>query len=462
MVDERIKVYHRAALAMRHGEFDIHVPVVGDDEVAELGSALQELGRVMEKKFEEINTLSTVTEQINSGVVLDEVLDHVYKSFRSFIPYDRIGFSLLEENGKVVRARWARSESPTMHITRGYSAPLKGSSLLQIIETGQPRILNDLQQYLADHPDSDSTRRIVAEGMMSSLTCPLVALGKRIGFMFFTSAQKDTYRDLHTALFLQIAGQLSMIVEKGRMYQQLLELGELKNKFLGMAAHDLRNPLAALKMTNEMLLGGDFGPISDSAAEFVRESLRACNSMLLLINDLLDMSAIESGLLKLNLKETDLLEFLAGCVQTNAMTASKKSIQITVSPVSPRPHVYIDAERLKQVMNNLLTNAIKYSRPGTAVTVGVSAKEQEVCVSVEDHGQGIAPDDMPKLFQDFSKTKTRPTAGESSTGLGLAIARRIVQAHGGNIWAASEIGKGSTFSFRIPVAADKRQEPIAL
>jgi signal transduction histidine kinase len=456
MVDERIGLYRQAALAMRHGEFDFEVPVVGDDDIAKLGSALQELGKVMEKKFEEIDTLSRVTEQINSGLVLEEVLDHVYTSFRSFIPFDRIGFSLLEEDGQVVRARWARSESPAMQITKGYSAPLKGSSLQQIMETGQPRILNDLPQYLAAHPGSDSTRRIVAEGMMSSLTCPLIALGKKIGFMFFTSARKNTYQGIHTAVFLQIAGQLSVIVEKGRMYQQLLELNELKNKFLGMAAHDLRNPLAALRMTVDMLLEGDFGPISEPAREIIQESQRSCNSMLLLINDLLDMSAIESGLLKLNPKETDLGEFLLGCVQLNAHAAAKKSIRVTVDAVQGCPKVYVDVERLKQVMNNLLTNAIKYSPLGTAVAVEVYVKGQEVCVSVQDHGQGIAPDDMSKLFKDFSKTKTRPTAGEESTGLGLAIARRIVETHGGKIWATSESGKGSTFSFTVPIAAGER------
>jgi len=455
MVDERIKLYRQAALAMRRGEFDFDVPVVGDDEVAKLGSALQELGRVMERKFEEVNTLSLVTEQINAGLVLDEVLDHVYTSFRSFIPYDRIGFSLLEEDGRIVRARWARSEAPVMRITGGYAAPMKGSSLQEIIDTGQPRILNDLPQYLSDHPDSDSTRRIVEEGMKSSLTCPLVALGKKIGFMFFSSVQKDTYRDIHTALFLQIAGQLSIIVEKGRMYQQLLELNDLKNKFLGMAAHDLRSPIAGIKMANEMLLDGSFGALNDMARQFIQESQRSCSGMLSLINDLLSMNAIESGHLKLNPERTDLAEFLKSLIQLNSPAAIRKSIRIEFAAQGTVPPVYVDAERLKQVVNNLLTNAIKYSGSHTVVSVGVAATEKEVEISVTDQGQGIAPDDMSKLFKEFSKTRAKPTAGEESTGLGLAIARRIVEAHGGKIWAHSELGKGSTFAFTVPVADAK-------
>jgi signal transduction histidine kinase len=451
MTDERIVRYRDAAVAMKQGEFDVKIPVSGEDEVAQLGKALQELGEVMERKFEEVSTLSQVTERINAGLVLDEVLDHVYRSFDAFIPYDRIGFSLIDEEEKKVTARWARSKAETMMITGGYSALLEESSLEEIIRTGRPRILNDLEAYLEAHPNSDSTRRVVAEGMRSSLTCPLTAMGKKVGFMFFSSMQKNRYRDVHTALFQQIAGQLSVIVEKGRMYQQLLELNELKNKFLGMAAHDLRNPIAGINMINEMLINGDVGPISDKAKQFLVESQKACGSMLALINDLLSMNAIESGHLKLILEPTNVVQFVQAAILMNTPAATRKSIRIEMQAKDATLTSCIDKERLKQVVNNLLTNAIKYSMPGTVVSVGVASAEKEAQVSVTDQGQGIARDDMPKLFKEFSKTRAKPTAGEESTGLGLAIARRIVEAHGGKIWAESELGKGSTFSFTIPM-----------
>lgn len=455
MSDERITKYREAALAMKQGEFDVKIPVSGEDEVAQLGKALRELGEVMERKFEEVSTLSQVTERINAGLVLDEVLDHVYRSFDAFIPYDRIGFSLIDDEGKKVTARWARSRAQTMMITGGYSALLEGSSLEEIIRTGQPRILNDLEAYLEAHPSSDSTRRIVAEGMRSSLTCPLTAMGKKVGFMFFSSMEKNTYRDAHTALFQQIAGQLSVIVEKGRMYQQLLELNELKNKFLGMAAHDLRNPIAGINMINEMLINGDVGPISDKAKDFLEESQRACAGMLMLINDLLSMNAIESGHLKLNLEPVDLPEFVQAAIHMNNPAAQRKSIRIEYGTKGQIPLACVDKERLKQVVNNLLTNAIKYSNSGTTVTVTVALHDNDIEVSVTDQGQGIAPDDMPKLFKEFSKTRAKPTAGEESTGLGLAIARRIVEAHGGKIWAVSELRKGSTFSFTVPQLSEQ-------
>jgi diguanylate cyclase (GGDEF)-like protein len=154
------------------------------------------------------------------------VLDHVYENFFSLIPYDRIGLALLEEGRAVVRAHWARSEATEIKLPLGYSASLANSSLAEIILTGKPRILNDLESYLESHPQSDSTRRIVAEGMRSSLTCPLMAKGEPFGFLFFSSMTKNTYTGDHQELFLQIAGQLAVILEKSRLYENLLRLTE--------------------------------------------------------------------------------------------------------------------------------------------------------------------------------------------------------------------------------------------
>lgn len=235
MRDARLVRYREATTAMKEGQFRVAIPRDGEDDVAALGNALADLSTTLEARFQEVNTLSKVTEKINAGLILDEVLNYVFESFWSIIPYDRIGLSLLEQNGTVVRARWARSDAPVMKITKGYSGSLQGSSLQRILETGQPRILNDLRQYLAEHPASESTRLIVEEGMRSSLTCPLIAAGKPIGFIFFSSMEAQAFKNAHIEIFLQIAGELSMMVEKARLYE---ELHALKGKSEGAAAQD--------------------------------------------------------------------------------------------------------------------------------------------------------------------------------------------------------------------------------
>ena len=226
MNDPRVERYRRATEAMQAGQFDVPIPIGEPDEVSRLGVALQGLAQTLETRTEQAAKLAAMTQKVNEGLVLEDVLDLVYESFRSLIPYDRIGLSLMAQEGHIVRARWARSEAREIKLRAGYAATLGGSSLEKIIKTGQPRILNDLEDYLEKHPESDSTSKIVAEGMRSSLTCPLIALGKPFGFLFFSSMRKNAYNEIHQGLFLEIAGQLSVILEKSRLYQDLLTATE--------------------------------------------------------------------------------------------------------------------------------------------------------------------------------------------------------------------------------------------
>jgi diguanylate cyclase (GGDEF)-like protein len=227
---------------MRRGRYDISIPHDSDDDVALLGKAIADLASDLAKKFVELDRLSTITEGANAELVLEDVLNFLYDSFRTVIPYDRIGLALLEDEGPIVRARWARTDAKEVFLKEGYAAQLKGSSLEEVIRIGKPRILNDLESYLRDHPWSESTRRIVQEGMRSSLTCPLKALGKPVGFIFFSSRNTHTYAEEHQDLFLRIAGEISMILEKSRLYQKVVDLNqrllETQSELEHQATHD--------------------------------------------------------------------------------------------------------------------------------------------------------------------------------------------------------------------------------
>jgi signal transduction histidine kinase len=452
VTDPRIPKYREAALEMSRGEFQVEIPLGAEDEVSHLGEALLGLGRTLERKFEEMTRLVLVTEKINAGLLLDEVLNHIFESFRPIIPYDRIGFSVLDDGGEIVRALWSRSDAPVMRITDNYAAPLEGSSLERVIETCRPRILNDLVQHLRDHPESNSTRLIVEEGIRSSLTCPLIAMNRPVGFLFFSSLETNTYRDVHVEIFLQIAGQLSMILEKSRLYQQLLELNDLKNTFLGMAAHDLRNPLSTIQGYTTLLLAGSVGEVPESHRHIFRQMLRSCDTMLDLIEEFLDVSAIESGKLELEIQRGHMGEVLEECRSALRLVAESKSIGLEVDVPADLPQVPMDPRRVHQVVCNLVGNALKFSFPGTTVTLRARREGEEMRVSVADQGQGIPAEEITRLFTEFGRTSVRPTAGERSTGLGLAIVKRLVEAHGGRIWVQSEEGEGSTFSFSLPLS----------
>lgn len=221
---ERLTAYASAVRAMRQGEFDIAIPADGDDDpLNRLGRELNDLAGWLDRRFAEFVRMRKVAEHVAGGVRVDDTLERIYESFHALIPFNRIGCALLTDDGTAVRAHWGRSDRPQI-LLRGFTAPLAGSSLEQILQTGQPRILNDLEAYLAEHPGSVSTRLILEEGIRSSLTCPLVAQGRPVGFLFFSSVETNAYRDVHQDVFLHIAGQLSALIEKSRLYQQILDL----------------------------------------------------------------------------------------------------------------------------------------------------------------------------------------------------------------------------------------------
>lgn len=461
--DGRISKYIEITERISQGDFDLDIPMMPPDDVGRLGLALREMARSLERRYRAMQRLSQIMAQINAGLLLDEVLENIYEGFRSIIPYNRISLSLIEEDGQTVRAYWAKSDRSEVHLQEGYSTPLAESSLRTILETGQPRILNDLAAYYAQKPTSESTRLILAEGIRSSLTCPLIANGVPVGFLFFSSIYPNAYTGAHVEIFQQIAGQLSVIVEKGhlvselaaqkqaieRQNEELHSLNELRSRFLGIAAHDLRGPITNIQMAVQYIADATV-PVSEEEHAFLLEAInRQTNYMLELINDLLDVSQIESGQLELHVESVHLGCFLAEAVQWHTSVAATKRASVVLVD---RPDVILraDPDRLRQVMDNLISNAVKYGPMGGTVTVRAEPLEGCWRVSVQDEGPGIREEERERLFQYFGRLSSRPTGGEKSTGLGLAITRRVVEAHGGTIGVESEPGCGSTFWFTLP------------
>jgi signal transduction histidine kinase len=370
----------------------------------------------------------------------------------------------MEDGGRILRARWAKTDRTDLKLCIGYSAPMQNSSLLQILATREPRIINDLQEYLAQKPASESTRLIVEEGYRSSLTCPLVANGVAVGFMFFSSIQPNQYAHEHVEIFKQIADQLSVIVEKGRLVSELAEknqqielqneelkrLNYLKNFFLGMAVHDLKNPITNIQLISDVMLGDDGKPLTPAEQrDFMKDINQQSRYMSELINDILSVAEIEAGQLKLVPVEFDLGFFLSEAVRRYRKLAEPKGTRI-MQEGEPTGRLRGDPQRLRQVIDNLISNAVKYSPAGSVVRVRALQTASGWRVEVQDEGPGIQDKDRPRLFQDFARLSARPTGGEKSTGLGLAISRRIVEAHGGKIGADNQAQNGTIFWFELP------------
>jgi signal transduction histidine kinase len=283
----------------------------------------------------------------------------------------------------------------------------------------------------------------------------LLAVADRTGSAPFTD------EDLN--LLLALAGQATIAVENLRLHDEikkantlLQEYDRLKSEFVGIVAHDFRRPLMAIRGFAELVLEeGDLPP--ETRREFMRTVISETDHLALLANDTLLITQIETGQLSFNFREIDVGPFLLEGVP---LGLSDHSVLMDVPSSFPR--IWADPDRLRQALTNLLSNAVKYSPSGGSIVVRVRERgTKHVVIEVIDHGLGIPPEQVGKLFQKFARVRTEEHLKASGTGLGLYICRLIVEGHGGQIWVESEVGKGSTFGMSLPVDARLAQRTPA-
>ncbi len=244
---------------------------------------------------------------------------------------------------------------------------------------------------------------------------------------------------------------LNMHREIAKKNLELEKLNEEKNKFLRIAAHDLRNPISAILSFSVLLMEETWTRLDENEKEFLNIIKDSGEFMLKLLNELLDLSIIESGNLHLNLEEIEITDLIYRNIALNRIIAEKKNINILFTSGFAKQRVKVDPVKTEQVLNNLISNAIKFSHTGKEIVVSADLKDDVCQIAVSDQGQGIPPADQQKLFQPFAKRSVLSTAGERSTGLGLSIVKKIVEGHGGKIWVESEVGKGTTFFVTFPL-----------
>jgi len=448
MTDPRISQYQHAVLAMERGDFHQQIAAGPGDEVGQLGRALAALGRTLERRCDDLKVLVRITERINAGVILDEVMDKVYRSFRPIIPFDRLSLALLDPERKILTVRWTRTEAKEVFLGNGYWGPVEGSSLKAVMESRKPRILNDLTEYLALHPQSESTRLIVQEGMRSSLTCPLVALGRTIGMVFFTAIARDSYREAHQEFFLQLAGQFALIVEKSHLYQELREMTDTRDRFLGVAAYDLFQPLTAGAGLLELLASQKLGTMNEDQLAVVRQVVDSHAELWEKVRGLLDVNTIASGEPRLQLQEVDCDSLLDRVRQSCAVAAASRSVRLVLEPAAGPLPVRADPKRMLQVLENLVFNAIRCFAGEGRISLACAGAGAFAEIRVTSHGLGLADKELPRLL-----TLTPPDeagAGPAScTGMGMAVTRKLLEAHGGSFHVESE-GGGTVCTIRLP------------
>lgn len=405
---------------------------------------LLEFGRIMRE----------VNRKLNKGVAGDQVLDFLFDSLHPVLIFDRMSIALLEDGGRRVRTRWVKTTGSLTHLSDHYEAPLAGSSLEEVLRTGLPRVIDDLEVYCREHPESVSTRLALAEGIRSNLACPLVENSRRIGFIFFSSGKPHTFSSLNPDLFMDIAEELSLIVERGHL-REFFDENVSRVRTLRTVLHDLRGPLSVIHGLIEISRQEPWFNDLDAEAKEIFSSLgRNADFMISLLEDLDRWGSCPDSEFQDEMESVDLRRACGEWSAYGQVLASRKGIDFEsrLSPDLPQTAL-LNPKRLRQVMENLFANAVKFSFPKSRIFFEVEPCDGSLVFRVTDQGLGIPQEEIPLLFRDFSKTSARPTAGETSTGLGLAIVRKIVELHQGTVGVKSEVGRGSTFWFSIPLRA---------
>ncbi|WP_437641716.1 ATP-binding protein [Sorangium sp. So ce854] len=248
----------------------------------------------------------------------------------------------------------------------------------------------------------------------------------------------------------RLSGLTAQVEALDRENQGLAEQNRRSHELVGIAAHDLRNPIAAIQWFSTMLLAGP-AAASDDVQRHVLKIRSNAEFTLQLLEDLLDVTTLEHGSVALRVQDADLRDLVAAAVALNEHSAGRKGIAVAIDLPDDLPPIRCDAERIEQVLSNLLSNAFKFSHPGTTVTVSARPLGEAVEVAVDDQGLGIRPEEISGLFCKFRRTSTRSTGGEKSTGLGLSICKHLVERHGGAIRVESALGRGTRVSFTLPL-----------
>ena len=419
----------------------------------ELFSALQARSAELARKVDELEALAEIGMAISSTLDPDEVLTTIIEHAVELSGAD--GGSLMEydEASKLFRVRTTYGTSSVVlerlkrlriHADRS----LVGTAAASDVPVQVPDLAlveRDLHlQVLFD------------AGWRSLVAIPLVRPDRVVGVLVVRRLTTGAFDDETCGMLTTFASQSAIALTNARLHEQLeLQRRELarvsqhKSEFLASMSHELRTPLNAVIGFSEVLLERMFGELNERQADYVQDILDAGRHLLALLNDVLDLSKVEAGRMELEMSTFPTAETVESVVALLRERAGQHAVELRVDLSRAPELVVADELRFKQVLVNLIGNAVKFTPAGGSVTVAAEARYGELVVTVTDTGVGIPESDQARIFDSFQQG-TRSASSSEGTGLGLTLTRRIVELHGGRLWLESEVGRGSTFGLALP------------
>lgn len=376
----------------------------------------------------------------------EEILKALYRQFRR-------SYQVYTANSAAEGLR-IMTETPIQVIISDQRMPgMNGAEFFGKVKTEYPDAMRllltgyaDIQAMIAAINDGNIYRYIVKPWDPVELDTVVREAFERYTLIVQNRRLMTELREANTLLEQRVAERTQELEAANLMLKEMIAQ---RDSLLGMAAHDLRTPITVLQGFTELLLDPRTPP--SEFPEFVGIIRDTTRDMLVLLDNILDITAIQAGRLTLRPVDTDVYVLIDKVCKLNRRVGERKGIMLKTQIDIERPIYTFDAQRIEQVLNNLLSNAFKFSESDTEVTVVVSQRSEEwLRFEVIDQGQGIKADELEHIFAPFQRGSSKPTRDEPSTGLGLSICKRLVELHGGTIGAESELSVGSRFYFALP------------
>jgi signal transduction histidine kinase/CheY-like chemotaxis protein len=426
---------------------------------------LQERSAQLAQSVDELEALGEISQAVGSSLDLDEVLTTIVTRAAELSGAD--GGSIFEfepDAARFVLRTCAGTGDELLADLRRLRIGLDETFVGEAAARGEVRQSPDLDAEPAD-PYVDTLRR---HGWRSMVAVPLRREQEIIGALVVRRRAPFTLPDATVDLLETLASQSVVAIHNARVYGQLEQktrelevVSQHKSEFLASMSHELRTPLNAVIGFSDVLLDRMFGELNERQDEYVRDIRSSGRHLLELINEILDLSKVEAGQMELDLGPVSLPNLIDHGVAMVRERASRHGIALE-SAIDPALGTTMGDElKLKQVVLNLLTNAVKFTPDGGSVRISARCGDDEALVSVSDTGVGIAAADQQRIFEAFQRGDRATRTNTEGTGLGLTLSKRIVELHGGRIWMESELGAGSTFAFAIPLIRAERPRAAA-
>jgi signal transduction histidine kinase len=407
--------------------------------------------QIGELSVPELRALATINQKISGMATLEELIDFLFESTVDIFPCDRIGIVFIEDDGARLVSRYVVANYAPLLLGADYTRDLDGSSLERVVNQGRPRIINDLEAYVAERPHSESSKLLLREGVRSSLTCPLVVGGRAVGVLFRSARQPNIYTETHVRLHQAIVERLSQAVEKIHRIESLARANRAYEKMLSFVTKQLRGPVTSIVVDAQSLMEND-----SCQADVSREALDRIVSrgelLIDLLKDYTDLARFERGELQLKVEDDLDLERLVivPAIEMVKRGLVSRDMNIDVHLPDAAIKAEVDPQQITGALVNVLSNAIKYGREGGQIDITLSERDEFAFIVVRNEGPGFDSRRSNQLFRRFARLPGANTRDKPGTGLGLYVVWRILRAHGGHVSAESEPGEWAQFSLCIP------------